>query len=87
MNIEIIPGERIGQTLVRIGALQERQLQNILIRQNHGDSRKFGRIAVALHYLRPAVMSKYLRALNRAVFLQYRRPLVFAETGPAESIA
>lgn len=71
MDIKIIPGEKIGQTLLRYEVLSERHLKNILIRQKHGDSRKFGQIAVALKYLKPNIMSRYLRSISIKAVKEY----------------
>jgi hypothetical protein len=81
MDINIVPGEKTGQTLLRLGLIKERHVNNILIRQTHGDSRKFGQIAVALHYLRANIMSKYLRESNRVTHTLNTAPAAKAKTG------
>ena len=40
--------EKIGQGLVRIGAMQQQQVDEILRLQQDGDDRLFGEIAIAL---------------------------------------
>jgi hypothetical protein len=43
---------RIGELLVKIGAMTLRQVDYVLRLQGDGDSRRFGEIAISLHYLR-----------------------------------
>ena len=52
--------ERIGETLVRIGAMTEEQVSDILARQKNGDARMFGEIAIELSYIDDEVMASYL---------------------------
>ena len=45
--------ERIGETLVRIGAITQEQMDTILSKQKAGDTRLFGEIAVDLGLIDP----------------------------------
>ena len=42
--------ERIGDYLVRTGAMQQSQVEAVIAAQKSGDARTFGDIAVALGY-------------------------------------
>lgn len=59
------PGERIGETLFRKGEIEKRHIENILIRQEHGDKRKFGQIAIALKYASRSTVLSYLKELKK----------------------
>jgi hypothetical protein len=54
--------EKIGEYLTRIQEIRPQQVENILLRQQCGDRRRFGEIAVDLNYIRPAVLEGYLNA-------------------------
>ena len=57
------PGsERIGQRLIRVGALTETQVSEILIRQRTEAQydKLFGEVAVELGYLDDATLNRYL---------------------------
>jgi len=43
--------EKIGEYLLRIEEIHPRQVENILLRQQCGDRRRFGEIAVDLRYI------------------------------------
>ena len=43
--------ERIGDGLVRIGAMSEEQRDKVLQMQNDGDERMFGEIAIDLKFI------------------------------------
>ncbi len=51
---------RIGEFLVRIGAMQQYQIDDVLRAQQGGDSRMFGEIAIELGYINDAAIKKYL---------------------------
>jgi hypothetical protein len=51
---------RIGEFLVRIGAMQQYQIDDVLRVQQGGDSRMFGEIAIELGYINDAAIKKYL---------------------------
>ena len=57
---EIEMSERIGETLVRIGALKPYQVDDILLAQKEGDSRLFGEIAIDFGYINDVVLRKYI---------------------------
>jgi hypothetical protein len=46
--------ERMGDGLVRMGAMQPAQLEKVLAAQKGGDARKFGEIATALGFVTDA---------------------------------
>ncbi len=52
--------ERIGDGLVRIGAMTEEQREEVLKIQNSGDDRMFGEIAVDLGYINDQAIMDYL---------------------------
>ncbi len=54
--------ERIGDFLMRIGALDGKKVQEILDAQKGGDSRPFGVIAVELGYVSEEAIEKYAAA-------------------------
>ena len=58
---ELIP-EKIGEGLVRIGAITEDQVKTIVKMQEQGDKRLFGEIAIALGYIDDAAIEKYLKS-------------------------
>ena len=51
--------ERMGDGLVRMGAMQLAQLDKVLQMQKGGDSRKFGEIAVALGFVNEAAIKAW----------------------------
>lgn len=53
--------ERIGEGLVRRGALQSAQVDEILTIQKNGDKRLFGEIALDLGYIKVRSLIDYLR--------------------------
>ena len=53
--------EKIGDFMVRIGALTPAQVEDILSRQEHEEPRKlFGILAVELGYLNDKALHKYI---------------------------
>jgi len=52
--------ERIGDGLVRIGAMTEEQREKILGLQDDGDERLFGEIAVDLGFINDQAIVEYL---------------------------
>ena len=46
--------ERMGDELVRMGAMQPAQLEQVLKAQKAGDTRKFGEIALTLGFVTEA---------------------------------
>jgi hypothetical protein len=52
--------ERVGQRLVRIGAMTSGQVQEVLEKQRAGDGRLFGEIAIELGYVKDEALRSYL---------------------------
>ena len=52
--------DRIGDNLVKIGAMTQEQVDDVLRRQKNGDSRLFGEIAIELEYIDDNVIAEYL---------------------------
>jgi hypothetical protein len=60
--MELEMSGRIGETLVRIGAIKPHQVDDILLAQKDGDSRLFGEIAIEFGYINDEVLKKYVEA-------------------------
>lgn len=58
---ELIP-EKIGEGLVRIGAITKEQVAEILNMQKQGDKRLFGEIAIDLGYIDDTAIETYLKS-------------------------
>ena len=58
-------GERIGEGLIRIGAMTEEQVKDVLKRQKEGDTRLFGEIAISLGYIDDEAIRKYLESKEK----------------------
>ena len=54
--------EKIGETLVRIGAVQPFQVEDVLRAQRTGDNRLFGEIAIEFEFINDEVLRKYVEA-------------------------
>jgi len=54
--------ERIGEGLMRIGAITQAQVDAVVKRQKAGDKRLFGEIAVDLGYVDVDAIIKYLKS-------------------------
>ncbi|MBW2000559.1 MAG: hypothetical protein JRJ29_21700 [Deltaproteobacteria bacterium] len=54
--------EKIGEALVRIGAMKPYQVDDVLRAQKAGDSRLFGEIAIEFGYINDEVLKKYVEA-------------------------
>jgi len=52
-------GERIGDFLVRTGAMQQSQVASVLAAQKAGDTRTFGEITVALGFTTKAAVDSF----------------------------
>ena len=59
--------ERIGEGLVRIGAINEEQVEEVLKRQQEGDKRLFGEIAVDLGFVNIEAIIDYLESRNEDI--------------------
>ena len=53
---------RIGEALVRIGAIKPFQVEDVLRTQRIGDNRLFGEIAIEFGYIHDEVLKKYIEA-------------------------
>ncbi|TFG61015.1 MAG: hypothetical protein E4H36_11110 [Spirochaetales bacterium] len=53
--------EKIGEGLIRIGALTREQAEEILALQNGGDKRLFGEIALEKEFIEVRTLIDYLR--------------------------
>jgi hypothetical protein len=58
--------ERIGEALVRIGAMKSYQVEDVLRLQQGGDRRMFGEIAIELGYIDDQAIRKYLNSKKGA---------------------
>jgi hypothetical protein len=54
--------ERIGEFLVRIGVMNEEQVQEVLQAQKAGDTRLFGEIAIEFGFVNDEILKKYVEA-------------------------
>jgi hypothetical protein len=54
--------EKIGEGLVRIGAMKKNDVDDVLRRQKDGDKRLFGEIAVECSYVDVDVIIDYLKS-------------------------
>jgi len=52
--------EKIGEALVRIGAMKSFQVEDVLRLQEGGDRRLFGEIAIELGYIDDLAIQRYL---------------------------
>jgi hypothetical protein len=58
--------EKIGEALVRIGAMKSYQVDDVLRLQSGGDRRLFGEIAIELGYIDDQAIRKYLSSKKEA---------------------
>jgi hypothetical protein len=58
--------ERIGEALVRIGAMKSYQVEDVLRLQQGGDRRQFGEIAIELGYIDDQAIRNYLSSKSGA---------------------
>jgi mannitol/fructose-specific phosphotransferase system IIA component len=52
--------ERIGEFLVKIGAITEEQVQQVLARQKQEPNRLFGEIAIELGFIDDSAIERYI---------------------------
>jgi len=57
--------ERIGDFLVKIGAMKLHQVEDVLRAQKAGDKRRFGEIAIELHYINDDAIKRYVDYLEK----------------------
>ena len=58
-ELESIDDEKIGDGLIRIGALTKAQVDKIMNLQKDGDERLFGEIAISLGYIDDKAITAY----------------------------
>jgi len=56
---------KIGDFLVKIGAMTAQQVEDVLKRQRGGDTRIFGEIALELHYIDDNAIKRYVDHLEK----------------------
>ena len=56
--------DRIGDNLVKIGAMTQEQVKDILQRQKDGDNRLFGEIAIEFEYIDDDVIAEYVKRMT-----------------------
>ncbi|MBB6481906.1 hypothetical protein [Spirochaeta isovalerica] len=54
--------EKIGEGLVRIGAMTQEQRNQVIEKQNEGDERMFGEIAIDLGYINDEIIMNYINS-------------------------
>ncbi len=57
--------EKIGEFLVKIGAMRQWQVEDVLVVQRAGDTRMFGEIAVAFGYIDDMALRKYVESTEQ----------------------
>ncbi|WP_319561543.1 hypothetical protein [Marispirochaeta sp.] len=60
--------EKIGESLLRMEEIYPHQIENILLRQQCGDKRRFGEIAVDLRYIDSKTLESCLSASSLALW-------------------
>ena len=58
--------ERMGDGLVRVGAMTAAQVQTVLAAQKAGDTRPFGEVAVSLGLVSADAVKRYLESVKGA---------------------
>lgn len=56
--------ERLGDGLIRVGAMTADQVQAVLAAQKAGDGRPFGELAVSLGLVSAEAVKKYLESVK-----------------------
>ncbi|MBI9098891.1 MAG: hypothetical protein JEY91_10470 [Spirochaetaceae bacterium] len=54
--------EKIGEGLVRIGAMTETQRNEVIEKQKNGDERMFGEVAIDLGYINDEIIMEYINS-------------------------
>ena len=57
--------DRIGCFLVKIGAMKSWQVEDVLRLQQAGDKRRFGEIAIEMHYINDDSIKRYVDYLDK----------------------
>lgn len=63
--LEETSSERIGEFLVKIGALTAAQRDEVLTKQTESPNRLFGEIAIELGYINDSAVDQYLEQKRR----------------------
>ena len=63
--LEDTSSERIGEFLVKIGALTAAQRDEVIAKQTESPDRLFGQIAIELGYINDAAVDQYLEQKRR----------------------
>ncbi|HUI69947.1 MAG TPA: hypothetical protein VL354_05470 [Spirochaetia bacterium] len=58
--------EKIGEFLVKIGAMKQWQVEDILIVQKSGDTRMFGELAIAFGYIDDKALRSYVESRQQS---------------------
>jgi hypothetical protein len=58
--------DRIGEFLIRIGAMTAGQVDHVLRAQKSGDTRRFGEIALELGFIHDDAIKRYVEYLEKA---------------------
>ncbi len=61
----MVMADRIGDFLVKIGAMKSEQVEEVLRLQHAGDKRRFGEIAIELHYVNDDAVKRYVDYLEK----------------------
>jgi hypothetical protein len=61
----MVMSERIGEFLVRIGAMNGDQVEQVLRLQRDGDKRRFGEIAIEMQYIKDDLIKRYVDYLEK----------------------
>lgn len=54
--------EKIGEGLVRIGAMSEEQRNQVIEKQKNGDDRMFGEVAIELGFIDDEIIMEYINS-------------------------
>ena len=71
--------EKIGEYLIRVQGIRPQQVENILLRQQCGDRRLFGEIAVDLRYIERKALERYLNTAEIPVWEKSRHTALFSQ--------
>ena len=66
MTDQALDKEKIGEFLVKIGAMKQWQVEDILKVQKSGDLRMFGEVAISLGYIDDAALMKYVESKSKS---------------------
>ena len=56
---------KIGEVLLKIGAMTPQQIDDVLAKQQAGDSRLFGEIAIELRYIDDDALASYVNTQKK----------------------